>query len=367
MSAAGRRGLQVVSAPKRFGDHHNAFGFLRLALASLVIVSHTPEIVDGDRRREVLTRLFGTISFGEFAVDGFFVVSGFLITASFLTGAGPVAYLTKRIARIYPAFVLSSLLCVFVLGPAVGGRFEHGALRGTAGALGRALLLCPPVMAHVFQGTFYPALNGAAWTIQYEFDCYLLVLALGVLGLLRSARVTGVAAVACLLLHGFAPPAAHVAFDHLPLGGLILTGDRLDLLRLAGLFLAGATFYLIQGRVSLSPGGMAVAAVLLCTTLFVAPLAHLGFAVFGAYLLFAVAALGSGTILARINNRDDISYGLYLYAWPIEKLLLWWRAPGGLVVVGVLTWVLAVAAGALSWFLLEKPVMRRVRNHARAA
>ena len=359
--------MQGTELPRRFGDHHNAFGFLRLVLASLVIVSHTPELVDGNRSRELLTNLFHSISFGELSVDGFFILSGFLITASCLNSASTLSYVRKRIARIYPAFIVSSLVCLIVIKPLAGGQTERN-MHGIARALGRIAILCPPAATDVFAGTPYSVLNGAAWTIQYEFACYLVIGALGLVGVLRSVWVVGFASIACLAVSCIAPPPPGISaiLRGLPLHGYALLGDRMEIFRLVGLFLTGSTFYLGQGRIPISKLGAGMAFVLLCALLFAVPVANLIVAVFGSYLLFSLAVLGSTTFLAQVNNRNDISYGLYLYAWPIEKLLLWWHVSDSLIVVGLATWVLAAAAGTLSWLIIEKPAMRWGRPKAKA-
>ena len=356
----------IISRPDSFGARDKAFGFLRLLLASLVIVSHTPELIDGGRGREPLTSLFHTLSFGEVAVDGFFLISGFLITSSYLASSGATSFLRKRVARIYPGFIVSSLLCVLVVGPLAGGYFSAGYIRGVAQVIVRAGILSPPLMANVFDGSYAAALNTAVWTIQYEFICYLIVLGLGIAGLLRNRWFLGLSAAACLMIFSFSPPSVGDFLNGLGLNSFIIHGDRLNLFRFVGLFFAGAFFYLVQGSIVLSRRAAVGAGVLVCGTLCMPSFATIGFAIFGAYLLFAAATYASGTWVARINNdRTDISYGLYLYAWPVTKLLLWWQVASSPLVVGLLTWLLAAAAGTLSWFLIEKPVMEWVRASGR--
>ena len=87
-------------------ERKNNFGFLRLLFATMVVVSHSPELLDGNRSREILTRLFGTMSFGEVGVHGFFIISGYLITKSFVESRSTGSYLTKRFLRIFPGYLV---------------------------------------------------------------------------------------------------------------------------------------------------------------------------------------------------------------------------------------------------------------------
>ena len=64
----------VESRPTAPQTRQNNIGFIRLLAASMVIVSHSAELIDGDRGSELLSRMFGTLSFGELGVDIFFLV-----------------------------------------------------------------------------------------------------------------------------------------------------------------------------------------------------------------------------------------------------------------------------------------------------
>lgn len=345
-----------IEEVKRFGAHRNAFGVLRLLFASLVIVAHTPALIDGNRDREPLHRLFGTITFGELAVDCFFLVSGYLIVGSYQKNPAPWFFMQKRILRIYPAFIVASLVCILVVAPLGGAWLEPDQLV-IAGL--RLVTLQPAEVAGAFAGTHEAALNGSMWTIAYEFRCYLLVLGLGMAGAFRHVWLIAALAIsaAAIELSGLGASLAQFTYK-LPLYYYWL-GDLHGMLRLVPIFLVGSIFYLCRDRIRFSRVGMAIAACLLTGCLFVDTLAEPGLAIFGGYLVFGAAQWGGDTVLSRINNEDDISYGLYLYAWPVEKLIFWFLPGFGLWAAGILTWMGAAFLGFTSWHLLEKPVMKR--------
>lgn len=174
----------VAPLPVHDARHVNNFNLLRLLFALLVIVSHTPELLDGNRDREILTNIFHTVSFGEFAVDGFFLISGYLIVQSWQTAPSVWRFVKKRLLRIFPAFVVVSIICASVVGPLAAGPEYFSEFRIAKFVKG-LLTLDVPQVPPVFKGTHYAFLNGSMWTIRFEFVCYLAVLGMGMLGMLR--------------------------------------------------------------------------------------------------------------------------------------------------------------------------------------
>jgi peptidoglycan/LPS O-acetylase OafA/YrhL len=75
----------------------------------------------------------------------------------------------------------------------------------------------------------------------------------------------------------------------------------------------------------------------------------------------AYAVIVSGALIhnVRLNLRTDLSYGTYIYACPMQQLLVI-AGVGALnpLVFSIIATVVTLPAAALSWFLVEKPAMR---------
>lgn len=339
--------------------HRNNFGLLRLSFALCVLVSHSFELVDGNRSREPLTYLFGTISLGELGVAGFFIVSGYLIAQSLENSTSLRSYFWKRLLRIYPAFVVAFALCIFVVGPLSGADMNAVTAAGWAKQFLEMLKLDMPDLPGAFAGLHYPALNGSMWTIAYEFRCYLLLAVLGAVGLLRLRWLLLSLTLIMLLFEAF-----HDFGDRAPLAYLI--GLPKDALRLTALFLAGSLFYSFRDSVAYGTGRVAsMVALALIVCLFNSTTATLALPVLGGYLIFWFAFLDGTPLLNAINNRTDLSYGIYLYAWPVQSLLI--KSVPGITPWSVilLTTMATVCLALLSWHFIEAPSLKLKRLKTR--
>ena len=340
----------------------NNFDFMRLSLAVLVIYSHGYALGLGSEVQEpfvAFTR--GQVSGGVIAVDAFFVMSGFLITASAQRSRGVASFLKKRVARIYPAFLVAALLTAAVILPLSGGQFLFGDwFSRIRDFLWKTVWLTEFSYAGVFAHNPFPnVINGSTWSIPYEFWCYLGVAALLVAGILRRRSV---------VLALFA--ASWIVSILFRVEGWILGGKELGLIlgppqiwaRMLPLYLAGVVFYLYRDAIP-RRGWLAAIAF---ASLLVASFFYSGWTVVfplaGTYLIFWFA-FTPGIRLQHFGRFGDFSYGTYLYAFPIEQLMMRWFghpvAPALLFVCATPV-TLLIAIG--SWYGVERHFLAPARR-----
>lgn len=332
----------------------NNFDAMRFIAASMVILSHSYALLDlkGD---EPLTHLYSRMDLGSLAVDIFFVISGYLITKSMLRRTSALAYVEARVLRIVPGLVAASVLGVFVLAPftATQGVPAYLASRETwmYFVVNTVTVYLSPhhwTMPGVFQHTFRPgSINGSLWTLGAEVELYVFVFVAGLCAMIvRNARLRSAG-----ITLGFLLLLAVCMWR----GHLYREPDPGNIYRLTAWFMCGALVYMARARVPVN-ALVAVALWLLYAAVHETPVAGLAFYLAVTYAVFAIG-FHPRLRAWSFTRRGDFSYGLYIYAFPIQQLLVDRGIARVPLVLFVLAYPLTLGAAMLSWRYLERPAL----------
>lgn len=344
------RAPRPVSLTDLLTPDANSFGVLRLALALIVLVSHSLWFVTGQRDADPMVALTGFTS-GEHAVQAFFLLSGLLVARSIEKSGSIVDFTVARALRIFPGLVVCVLLTAFVLGPLttqlpVPAYFAHPDLPIYI-AKTAALVTASARLPDVFEGLPLAGLvNGSLWTLKFEILCYLALGGFAAVGLMVGKRRIAMSALllAIIAISSAVLPtdtsrysaAQNVAYFAIPfsLGVLAcLARDRIPVTGIVPVVLA-APAYLAIGS----------------------PLQHVTTGLCLGTLVLWLATFRYGP-LRTFANRTDLSFGVYIYAGPIQQALI--QCVPGVTAVGVTALALApvLSASWLSWTLVERPAM----------
>jgi len=330
----------------------NNLDLIRLVAAFAVLVSHAWPITGGPGTVEPLQNLTGA-TLGTFAVMVFFGISGFLITASYQRDPDPWRFCSRRARRLWPG--LAACLCFTVV--CLGGMF--GALsfaeflsdqRVWTFLISNASMLdFQGDLPGLFSENPYPTAAGSIWTLQYEVACYGAVLLAGTLGLLTNRRLASMTLI-CGILVSVGICLAHP--EEFPTRVIRLAEFAIP-------FAFGGLAWIFRDQISMSP------VVCLC--------------------LVGASALGHGTVIQSLLTPlaityltlflgynwssifrlpGDYSYGVYIYAFPLQGLVLHLYGPMTPWTNVLLAVPFTFMFAALSWHFIEKPCLMRSKQQS---
>lgn len=353
---------QPSGRPPRFGKaldpRNNSMNLIRLGLAALVLFAHSFYLAGAGEGPHIRGE-----NLGGWAVAGFFALSGFLITGSrFTNGLGE--YLVHRVARIYPAFFVCLVVIIIVFAP-LGYLHQNGTFAGywtTETTPLRFIFSNLFLEMKNYDVAFTPAAvpfagswNGSLWSLYYEFVCYLIIGAIGGVAWVKRSPLP--------LALAFALSVA--IYANLPAITPLLKDTNFALLaKLLPFFLGGAIIQALSKWIGLhwATGLGSILGAVLCVAVVPAWGGQLAAPLIAYGLLWVSSILPS----PRLIRVHDVSYGFYIYAWPVQQLL----ALYGVHNRGMAIYLLASGAGTLmlataSWLAVERPVMRAVRRRRR--
>ncbi len=324
----------------------NNFQLIRLLAAVSVVLFHCYALTDS-LTAEPLWRLAPEFNFGVIGVGVFFVVSGFLVTQSWLAREDPRAFIVARVLRIYPALVAATLFSILLAGasstlPWGAFLFDQETLDyAWRVALGWRMEFKLP--GAFVDNPFPEGVNGSLWTLPVELRLYVAVLLAGLAGLIARRAlwlcVLTVLVTVIVLEPGWFP---------------IAPNNRMAR-ELALCFALGSAAWVVRDWIPVSLG--AAAAVLALVVWNPAGLARGPlFAPLLAYLVL-VAAYHPRLQWPAFNRLGDYSYGVYVYSFPLQQLLMHhWRDLGPMALLA-LSLPATLAVAALSWHVLERPAL----------
>lgn len=336
----------------------NNLNIIRLIAALMVLYMHSLNICWGHDHDDIIFIMTGGMeTAGGLAVDIFFIISGFLITRSYDRCDSLIKYVKARVLRIWPLLFIVVTLTTFVLGPLLTTvpmqeyfnfselmKFYRNAFFVNTYSDLPGVFLNHPVKS----------LNGSLWTLMHEVICYgLVVLFAPIWKRLKAFAPISFLASALIYIYMIKAGVSDVAF---------LSGSFLYLfVKLYMFFAAGMSLYLFADKIIID-GRVALAQlVFLVVGSFVLDFCFF-FAVCGSYIILYLS-FQKKFVSTKYEKVGDLSYGIYVFAFPVQQLVLHYMGEYNDVYYlymnpylnMLVSLVIVVPLAWCSWRFIEKP------------
>jgi len=357
-SQRGGTSLARVSLAEYSNSTDNNFNLIRFLASVAVVLSHSYTVVYGTIEADPL---WGTVrmTMGSVAVDVFFVTSGFLVTRSLMSRRSVRQFIRARMLRIFPAQVVAVFLTVaalFFISEDHSPMTYFLDFKSVSYVMKNISLLTGywKTLPGVFSENPYgDVVNAALWSLPYELWIYMTLAALWIASKIfrQNSFTVFKAAITAAAVVGLA---AH-------LSNFYLWFWPSQALRLISLFFAGSAFFIFQTKIVMS-GKTFLTAVLVLSigslrpdTFFVA------YHLLLPYMVLFVAYVPAGRI--RLFNRiGDLSYGTYIYSFPIQQAVVALSEDASVWTVFWLPLTITLAFAASSWHTIEKRALALKRS-----
>jgi len=331
----------------------NNFDFLRLLFASAVVITHSYPL-SGMLESDILSRMTsGQISFAYLGVKGFFIISGFLIFKSLLRCDNLLDFYWKRILRLFPALIVILLLTVLLAPMVYESSIPYLKNKSVLTYIPHnlSLFFLQSKIEGVFENNPYKgSINGSLWTICYEFSMYIMV------SLLFFIRKKSFVKTVVFLLFIFSF-ALSLFYPHFLYGFLVrLQLNSSIFYNLMCFFTGGMLLTYVDIRNKKLENMLIIAALII----FIVSI-YLKISIYTCNFTLPILVILIGKRSTKYINKvgdvlGDISYGIYIYSFPIQQTLMYFFKLDTIPLM-ICSLILSFLMGYLSWHLVEKKAL----------
>ena len=331
----------------------NNFDFLRLVFSIFVIITHS-FVLSGNKEWDYLCVLTGqNILLSAIGVKGFFIISGYLIYKSIIRSNSLKQFYWNRLLRIVPALFIVVFLSVLFGSLLYNSPIPY--LQNTA------VWTYIPVNISLFMNQYYipgifehnpykGSINGSLWTIPYEFKMYILCsLIFFIKNKLSSIRILliGVFIISFLINVLYFQQFKNLG----TYASGILISDFICMFS-AGSLLAALNIDQVKH--------LSIMSLLTFILLIVSIVTHTF--EYAHYLLLPLLVISFGLLSTPIISSigsyiGDVSYGIYLYGFPVQQILMSFQTFNQLELM-IYSLVISIILAFLSWHIIEKNALR---------
>lgn len=324
--------------------HANNFQALRWIAACSVILAHSY----GLRNLQGIYTHFTGLDLGWTAVVMFFTISGYLINASAHRRPAP-EFWQARFLRIFPGLIVCTMVTAVVIAAfstlSLSAYFtNHQTLRYIFGS--GTLLATEYSLPGAFQDNIVKYANGSLWTLRYEVASYFTLFVVNVI-----SHRTGINAAGTIIACGLACATGYALPTAL---GHPLPVQANNFLTLFIPFSIGAWF---QASKRSAPNLPSVLAALLLAVVLAHSSVNMIFAAASISLLTLWMAFRSNALLRKLDSLPDYSYGIYIYAYPIQQMIIVLLPAWAPLTQAIVSFLITLLPASLSWHFIEKPAM----------
>lgn len=328
----------------------NNLNFIRFVAALMVIVSHCYSVVLGGDAGSYLLKLTGDrLSPGGVSVGVFFLFGGFLIARSCEHYPEAKKFFSARVLRLFPELLFVVILTAFVLGPMLStlSPAEYFTNPQTYKYLLNGVL----IMVHQLPGVFTnnpsgDVVNAALWTLPVEFICYILCFI--------SYKLTKFDKKKFLLLS--VPVFVLAAVYYVKFSPL-----QLSVVRAVLLFFLGVLIWVLRDHITISPV-LGLATIVLWFVMVFGGADNLAMLTAFPVACFCLA-YGMGNHFSKFGTKFELSYGVYLWAFPIQQALAQYFPAWHPYVNALVAALLATCGAFVNHFVIAVPLGKYLKEH----